>query len=126
MKDKWTDQKVEFLVGTILRTGVMISAFVVLIGGILYLIQNGSQLPDYHVFRGEPSDLRSLQGIFQDALSFHSRGVIQFGILLLMATPVVRVAFSLLAFGLEADRTYMIVTAIVLVLLIYSLMGGTL
>lgn len=104
----------------------MVSALVVLIGGILYLIQYGSQLPDYHVFRGEPSDLRSLQGILQDAFSWHSRGVIQFGILLLMATPVVRVAFSLFAFGLEGDRTYMIVTAIVLILLIYSLSGGTL
>jgi uncharacterized membrane protein len=59
-----------------------------------------------------------------DALSFHTRGVIQLGLLLLLATPVARVGFSILAFALQRDRTYVIVTVIVLAVLLYSLAGG--
>jgi uncharacterized membrane protein len=46
------------------------------------------------------------------------------GLLLLIATPVARVAFSVLAFALQRDRTYIFVTLIVLGMLIYSLTGG--
>ncbi len=39
---------------------------------------------------------------------------------------MVRVAFSILAFALQWDRTYVVVTLIVLGVLIYSLAGGSL
>jgi len=60
----------------------------------------------------------------QEALSFHPRSIIQLGLLLLIATPVARVAFSVLAFAWQRDRTYVIVTLIVFAILIYSLTGG--
>jgi uncharacterized membrane protein len=78
------------------------------------------------VFQGEPADLRSISGIVMDAIALRSRGVIQFGLLLLIATPVARVAFSVVAFALERDRAYVIVTLIVLALLLYSIAGGLL
>jgi uncharacterized membrane protein len=62
-------------------------------------------------------------GIVADALSLRSRGLILLGLLLLVATPVARVAFSVFAFILQRDRTYIIVTLIVLTLLLYSLLG---
>jgi len=120
----WSDKRVEWIIGNILRTSVLISAGVTLIGGILYLISYGQNAPAYHVFRGEPADLRDIYGIFRDFISFHSRGIIQFGLLLLIATPVARVAFSIVAFLVQRDRTYVIVTCIVLAALIYSLSGG--
>jgi uncharacterized membrane protein len=43
------------------------------------------------------------------------------GILILIATPVARVAFSVFAFAEERDRMYVIVTLIVLALLLFSL-----
>lgn len=96
----------------------------VFVGEILYLIYYGTTSPDYRVFRGEPSDLRSLLGIVSDAVSLRSRGIIQTGLLLLIATPVARVTFSVFAFALQRDYTYVIVTLIVLGVLIYSLAGG--
>ncbi|MEH1965264.1 DUF1634 domain-containing protein [Nostoc sp.] len=51
-------------------------------------------------------------------------GTIKFGLLLLMATPISRVVFSLFAFIRERDLTYIIMTLIVLTALIYSLVGG--
>jgi uncharacterized membrane protein len=123
-KRAWTDEQVEQIVGTLLRSGVIVAASVVLVGGILYLIRYGATLPDYRVFRGEPLDLRSLSGIVMDAFSFRFRGIIQLGLLLLIATPVARVAFSVLAFALQRDRTYVLVTLIVFAVLMYSLIGG--
>ena len=123
-KRGWTDEQMEQIVGNLLRIGVVIAALVVLAGGVLYLIRFGGTLPNYAVFRGEPTDLRSVSGIIRDVLPLHSRGVIQLGLLLLIATPVARVAFSILAFALQRDRTYVVVTLIVLGVLIYSLTGG--
>ncbi len=120
----WTDAQVEQIVGTLLRSGVIVAALIVLVGGILYLMRYGAALPDYRVFRGEPADLRSLSGIVSDALSFRFHGIIQLGLLLLIATPVARVAFSVLAFALQRDRTYATVTLIVFAVLMYSLIGG--
>jgi uncharacterized membrane protein len=118
------DEQIDRIISILLRSGVLISALVVLTGGILYLVRYGAALPQYAVFRGEPADLRSLSGIVKDVLAFKSRGLIQFGLLLLVATPVARVAFSIFAFALQRDRTYVIITLIVLGVLLYSLTGG--
>jgi len=120
----WDDNRLEQIIGNLLRGGVLTAALVVLLGGILYLVRHGATVPDYHMFRGEPADLRGVAGIVTDALSLTSRGVIQLGLLLLIATPVARVVFSLIAFALEHDRIYVIVTLIVLSVLLYSLTGA--
>lgn len=123
-RQRWTDHQVEQIVGNLLRGGVILSAGVVLLGGVLYLIRYGMNPPNYQVFRGEPTDLRTLPGIMTDALSLRRRGLIQFGLLLLIATPIVRVAFTAFAFARQRDHTYLIVTLIVLGVLIYSLVTG--
>jgi uncharacterized membrane protein len=123
-KKFWTDRQVERIIGSILRTSVLISAGITLIGGILYLTRYGQSAPSYDVFRGEPAYLRDLHGIVSDLILLRSRGIIQFGLLLLIATPVARVIFSVIAFLFQRDRTYVVVTCIVLAALIYSLSGG--
>ena len=123
-KGVWTDQKLENLVGNLLRAGVSISAFVVAFGGIVYLARHWGEPANYRVFQGEPSDLRSVGGIVRNAFEFHGRGIIQFGLLLLIATPVFRVALSIWGFAEEKDRMYMVFTCIVLAVLLYSLLGS--
>ena len=118
------EEKVQAIIGGLLRSGVLLAAGFTLIGGILYLFHYGTTLPGYHIFRGEPAYLRSITGIFQDALALQSRGIIQLGLILLIATPVARVAFSLLAFAIRRDYLYVVVTFIVLTLHIYSIIGG--
>ena len=120
----WTDQYVEELIGNLLRVGVTLAAAVVLFGGAVYLVRHGLAATHYHVFVGEPADLRSVSGIVRDALAFRGRGLIQLGLLLLIATPVARVAFSVAAFAMQRDRLYVAVALIVLAVLIYSLTGG--
>ncbi len=123
---RMSDEQIEGIVGNLLRIGVLMAAILVLAGGIFYLIRYGPTPPDYRLFRGEPKELRSLPGILMDALALDSRGMIQLGLLLLIATPVARVIFSVVAFALQRDLTYVIVTSIVLALLLYCLSGGSL
>jgi len=118
-----TDQRVDEIIGALLRYGVMLSAAVVAVGGIWYLIRWGGTAPEYRVFRGEPGYLRNLGGIVSGTSSFRCRRLIQFGLLMLIATPVARVAFSVAAFALQRDRTYVVVTLIVLSVLLFSLLG---
>ncbi len=120
----WTDEQVEQIIGNLLRTGVILAAGVVVVGGVLYLIRYGADAPNYRVFRGEPTDLRTLPGILTDARSLRRRGLIQLGLLLLIATPIARVVFSAFAFAQQRDYTYVVVTLVVLSVLIYSLMGS--
>src|ERR1035438_5587297 len=93
-----TDRQVDEIIGALLRYGVMLSASVVAAGGIWYLIQYGSSPPGDRVFRGEPDSLRHLRGIVSGIPGFHCRRMIQLGLVLLIATPVARVAFSVVAF----------------------------
>ena len=120
----WTDQRIEAIIGDLLRTGVIFSGAIVLIGGIVYLVHQGHTTPHYGVFHGEPSDLRSVRGIVRDALAGQGRGIIQLGLLFLIATPVARVVFSIFAFAVQRDRLYVVVTLTVLAILMFSLTGA--
>jgi uncharacterized membrane protein len=116
-----SEKRFENLIGTLLRTGVVLAATVLAIGGVLYLIKYGATKPDYRIFRGEQSDLRSVGAIFEDALAWHSRGLIQVGLLILIATPIARVGFSVIAYVAERDWLYTAITLMVLGILLYSL-----
>jgi uncharacterized membrane protein len=120
----WTDVRTEIIIGALLRLGVLLAAGVVAVGAAIYLVRHGGSAPEYHAFQGEPTDLRTISGIVRDALEFRGRGIIQLGLLLLIATPVARVVFSVVAFALERDKLYVVVTLIVLGVLVFSLFGG--
>jgi uncharacterized membrane protein len=111
-------------VGNLLRFGVILAAIVAAIGGIMYLTVHGMLVADYSVFRGEPDELRSLRDVVVGAFQLRSASVIQLGLLLLIATPIARVAISLVAFARQRDRMYVLITAIVLGLLLYGLIGA--
>ena len=117
------DPRLQRLVGNLLRYGVLLAAAVVLTGGVAYLARHGAAIPDYRVFRGQPDNLRSLTGIVRSAFALDERGVVQLGLLLLVATPIARVAIAGVAFALERDRTYVLVALLVLALLLKSLVG---
>lgn len=120
--NRWTDYRMEQIIGNLLRVGVVLAAAVVFVGGVMYLVQHGSAAPDYYTFHAVPDNLRSLPGIMHEAMALQSRGIIQFGLLLLVLTPVSRVAFSAIGFLEERDRMYVIITLIVLSVLLFSLL----
>jgi uncharacterized membrane protein len=121
---RWTDVQMESIIGIMLRTGVLIAAAIDIAGGTLYLIRYGKAAPHYGIFRGQPTDLRTVFGTLSGAASFHARAIIQLGLLILIATPVARVAFSVVGFALERDGVYVVITLVVLTVLAFSLAGG--
>jgi len=121
----WTDRQMDVIIGNLLRFGVVLSALIVLFGAVIYLLRHGHSPTEYRMFRGEPTDLRSVRGILRDALALRGRGIIQLGLLFLIATPVARVAFSIFGFAEERDRMYVVVASIVLLVLLYSLIGSS-
>lgn len=123
-KQGLANHEMEIAIGNILRLGVITAAAVVFLGGIIYISRHGLDPVNYKVFQRLSFDLCNIRGILKNALAFNGRGLIQLGVLLLIATPVARVAFSILGFALKRDTLYVIVTLIVFSILIYSLLGS--
>jgi len=121
---KIDDERIAVIIGGMLRSGVVVSSAFVLGGGIWYLIRHGAGQPDYGKFHGVPADLRTLSGIFHGVADLDPRSWIQLGLLILIATPVVRVLFSIFAFADERDWPYVGITVLVAAILLFSLFGG--
>jgi uncharacterized membrane protein len=110
----------EQAMGRMLQIGVTVAALVVLAGGILYLLQSGGSKPDYGHFVSASPAVTTVSGIVSGAMHMDARGVIGFGILLLIATPICRVIFGVVGFAMLRDRLYTAISAAVLIILLYS------
>ena len=119
----WRDRRLEVILANLLRTGVLLSAAVVLAGACVYLWRHAHEAANYRVFLGEPSEFRTIPGVIHSVINGRGRGLIQLGLLLLIATPIARVGFSVAGFAIERDWVYVGFTVIVLSILLYSLLG---
>jgi uncharacterized membrane protein len=119
-----SDHAIEQFIGRVLQIGVLIAAAVTLTGGILLLAKQGGTVPAFAPFRGQPAYLTSVDGVLRAVRERRSDALVQLGILLLIAVPIVRVACTLVAFVLQRDRTYVLITLLVLGLLMYGLFFG--
>ncbi len=122
---KLNDKQVEILIGQVLRAGVLLSCFVTVIGLGLFLLHHATATPNYHVFHSVSAPLRSVVGLIPNAFHGDPMAIIQLGVLLLIATPVARVAFLVGAFAMERDRMYVFVSGLVLVILLGSILFAT-
>ena len=117
------DKDMQTVIGWVLRLGVIISMLVVVVGGAVYLYRHGQSIADYSVFKGVP-DFVHPSNIIDGILAHRGRAVIQAGILLLIATPILRIIFSAIGFMLEKDRLYIAITLIVLLIITISMLSG--
>ena len=115
-------RELEGRLGNLLRAGVTLAAGVVLIGAVVYIARHGQEQPSYHTFRGEPSDLRTFEGILNGCWGLRGRSIIQLGLLMLIATPISRVVFAAYGFARQRDWMYVGISSIVLTLLLYGLL----
>lgn len=109
-----TDQRMDEIIANLLRAGVMLAAALVLSGGVWY-VSSTRALPNYHHFAPEVRGFAAIP-----RLDWPEK-LIEIGLLVLIATPVARVAFCIAAFAVERDRMYVWFTAIVLTVLVYSI-----
>ncbi|MCJ8209351.1 DUF1634 domain-containing protein [Mucilaginibacter sp. RS28] len=118
------DKNIQDVIGWVLRGGVIVSMAVVFIGGVIYLYRHGSSTVSYRQFQGVPAFVQSIGGIINGILNLRGRAIIQAGIILLIATPVVRVIFSAIGFILEKDYLYTAITLFVLLVIIIGMLTG--
>lgn len=115
------------VVGNLLRYGVVLSGVVILVG-VLRLVSSNAYSDTGAFLTYDPNSIPhgtfnvSLQGLVSGLPVLDPVSVIELGVILLIATPVMRVFVSILLFQVEGDRLYAIVTAIVLVLLLFSML----
>ena len=120
----WVDAAISML----LRTGVTLSVMVVVVGLVISFIRH----PDYVHSKTALGRLTDAEAVYPHQLrdvaaqigQGRGQAIVMLGLLMLIATPVARVAFSIVAFALERDRLYVVITAIVLVLLVVSFVIG--
>jgi len=125
MTDKrFKDTDMQVVIGWVLRLGVFISMLVVFLGGVIYLYRHGQEVADYRLFKGIPDFLQTGGGILNGILTFRGRAIIETGIILLIATPIIRVICSAIGFVLEKDYLYIGITLLVLAIIFTSMLSG--
>jgi uncharacterized membrane protein len=125
MKSIFSKQTPEQNIGIIVKILVTIAAGLTLAGGSVFLLGNGHAVPDYSFFKGTPQNLQSITGIINSAISLNPFGIIQFCVLIMIATPVLRVSIFLISFFLKKDYLYVAISSIVLLILLFSFLYGS-
>jgi uncharacterized membrane protein len=121
---RFKDRDMQAVIGWILRIGVFVSMAIVTVGGVFFIIRHGFSSPDYSIFKGIPTFISSPRRIFEAVVSLHGQAIIQLGIVLLIATPVIRVVFAIIGFLMEKDYLYTLISAIVLLIILFSMLSG--
>jgi uncharacterized membrane protein len=116
-----TDEKLERIISAVLKWGVLCALALALMGAAIHLVQRHSEIARYSVFHLEAPDTRTVHGIWFSALRFDGRAIMQLGVMVLILTPIMRVAVAAAAFAFESDYLYVIVSLTVLAILAYSI-----
>ena len=116
------DHRIENMMGRLLQAGVLLASTVVFFGGFLYLRAHPGTARDYRTFVGEPASLRHPVELFHLLMTGDAVAIVQFGVLLLIATPIARVVFAAVGFAVERDHLYVAISLGVLAVLIFGLL----
>ncbi|MFA5300189.1 MAG: DUF1634 domain-containing protein, partial [Lutibacter sp.] len=104
------DREIEVILGNLLKIGVIIAGSLVALGAAIFLMRHGSEIPSYHIFEPDIFNFSDFRDLFKGIITFRSVSIMELGILLLIATPVARVLFSVFAFAYEKDYMYVVFT----------------
>ena len=120
---KVEDKDIQVFIGHVLRIGALTASLVTLVGGLIYLINHGKQsVPDLRNFKGAQTTLTSFKVIWEGLFSLDPVSIIQWGVILLIATPIMRVILSLFSFAIERDKLYVCMTLIVLCIILFNML----
>ena len=121
-------RRLEVVISNLLRVGVITSVALIVTGTIATFIQ-------HPVYLSSPAELERIVApnaifphassvLFAELRQLRGEAIVTLGLLVLMATPVMRVAVSIVGFVHQRDRIYIVITATVLCLLLLSLVLG--
>lgn len=119
-----TDRQLELRVARLLWVGVAVASLLAFSGGVALLVQVGGAPADYSTFTGTSAPFRSVGTIVAGALALDAGAIAQLGILVLIATPLARVALTVGVFLGRRDWTFATLAGSVLALLLWGLLAG--
>jgi uncharacterized membrane protein len=118
------DAQMDRIMGRLLQVGVLIAASVVLVGGVLFVASHAGDRANYRTFVAHPLELRHPVELLEGIAHGDAGAIIQLGILLLIATPICRVGFALVAFAIQRDLLYVAISLTVLAVLLLGMLRG--
>jgi uncharacterized membrane protein len=121
-------RRAELIISGVLRAGVLTSLLLILTGTLVTFLHH----PEYasspaewvRLTRPGAATAHTLREVATGILAFRGQAIVAAGLLVLILTPVLRVAVSILAFVAQRDRTYVVITSVVLLLLLLSFVLG--
>lgn len=114
-------------ISALLRIGVGISLVTILLGTAVSFLHHPEYVSSEHALAhltAPGSAPRTLGDVLSGIADGRGQAIVMLGLLVLLATPVMRVAISCVVFIREGDRPYAAMTGIVLVLILTSLLLG--
>ncbi len=124
--------RMETILSLVLRWGVILSGIVILLGLALVLLTGhsgygaGSDLEKILQYNESNVSLRfyptDIQTIFSGLLTLKPFAVIDFGLLMLIATPIMRIVTAIVLFSIERDTKYVLITSTVLAIIILGIL----
>ncbi|MGJ7031814.1 DUF1634 domain-containing protein [Niabella hirudinis] len=124
-ENRFTDKTLQTIIGTLLRYGVWLALSIGAIGGAVYLVKHGREPMHYASFTETDKSIGQLLKEMIAGIESHSgTSIIFLGIILLFLTPALRLVFSFIAFLIEKDYLYVLVTFIVMAIIGVSISLG--
>jgi len=121
----FTDKDLQKIIGAVLKYGVLTVLVVAILGGIIFLFSHGKEVVDYsHFQENDQSIFEVIKTTFQGVLKLDGQSIIFLGVLILFFTPFLRLLLSLVSFGLEKDKLYVLITLIVIGIVSMSVFFG--
>jgi uncharacterized membrane protein len=121
-------ERVEVVISVLLRVGVVVSLLVVVAGTVVSFVHHPGYLTNGKdlgaLTRPGGAVPHTISEVWAGIWAGRGQAMVVAGLLLLVATPVVRVAVAVAAFLIEKDRVFAVVTAVVLALLLLSFFLG--
>ncbi len=118
----------ELLISTVLRIGVIVSMTTIVAGLVLMFIHHPTYLQSGDDLQRLTSPGAAFPHTLHDVLNGlrvgRGQAVVAVGLMLLIATPIIRVAVSIVGFALQKDRTFVAITSAVLFVLLLSFVLG--
>jgi uncharacterized membrane protein len=113
-REKAEKRDLEVIIHALLVWGVALSS-TIMVAGLLVAAITGQPLPD---------SVPPIQQVIPEALALRPGGILALGLLILIATPILRVASSIIAFIYERDWRYTLITTIVFLIVLASIFLG--
>lgn len=121
-------QRVEQIIARLLRWGVLTSLALMLAGTLVSFLRSGrygSTPEDLKRLTSETGDFpHTFAWLFEGLAAFRGQQLIVLGLVILILTPLLRVAVSIVAYVIERDGIFVAITSVVLALLIVSMFVG--